>query len=255
MHNAAFAALGMADDWTYQTVPIPPDIVRQGLKTLRDEGGYIGVNVTVPLKELVMPHVRPDDRALAIGAANTITFRDMSATNTDVTGFMDDLRAHGVAVEGKPVLVLGAGGAARAAVYGLAAAGATVAVVNRTTERAEKLIADLGVDAMPMTWERAARGRPALIVNCTSVGMWPKVEESPWPDDLPLPEGVTVYDMVYRPARTRLMHQVEARGGEAIGGLGMLARQGAAAFALWTGVEPPIDVMLAAAQAELDKRN
>ena len=74
MHNAAFHALGM--DWTYELMPIPPDIVRQGLRTLRDEGGYIGVNVTVPLKQEVMPHVLPDERAWAIGAVNTIDFRN-----------------------------------------------------------------------------------------------------------------------------------------------------------------------------------
>jgi shikimate dehydrogenase len=81
--------------------------------------------------------------------------------------------------------------------------------------------------------------------------MQPKIDESPLPDDAPLKPGVIVYDMVYRPAQTRLMKQVEAAGGRAIGGLGMLVRQGAAAFKIWTGVEPPVDVMLAAAQSEL----
>ncbi|MFO7321480.1 MAG: shikimate dehydrogenase [Chloroflexota bacterium] len=252
MHNAAFQALGM-DNWQYELLPVPPDIVRLALREFRNHG-YVGVNVTVPLKELVMPHVRPDERAQAIGAVNTITLRDLSATNTDVPGFMDDLKANGVDVAGKRVIVLGAGGAARAAVYGLAQAGAVIAVVNRTPERAEQMVEALKVDAMPMTLEAAIRVRPDLIVNCTSVGMWPNTNASPWPADVPFPEGVTVYDMVYRPERTRFMAQAEAAGGRAIGGLGMLARQGAAAFEIWTGKQAPVDVMLNAARTVLRAR-
>ncbi|MBZ0278905.1 MAG: shikimate dehydrogenase, partial [Anaerolineae bacterium] len=80
MHNAAFAALGM-NDWQYDAVPIPPDIVRQGLRTLKGEGGYVGANVTIPHKQAVMPYVRPDERARAVGAVNTIDFRTDAATN------------------------------------------------------------------------------------------------------------------------------------------------------------------------------
>lgn len=249
MHNAAFQALGMTD-WLYDRIAVPPDIVRLSLRELRDHG-YIGVNVTVPHKQAVMPFVRPDDVARAIGAVNTIDFRFGVGTNTDADGFMRDLQAHGMDVAGRRVVVLGAGGAARAAVYALAKAGAQIALVNRTFERAERLIASLGVDAAAVTAETAARAAFDLLVNCTSVGMAPHVEASPWPEDVALPEGVTVYDMVYRPARTRLMAQVEARGGRAIGGLGMLVRQGAAAFALWTGVEPPTDVMMRAVEGAL----
>jgi shikimate dehydrogenase len=90
-----------------------------------------------------------------------------------------------------------------------------------------------------------------LIVNCTSVGLSPRVDESPLPDDAPFQPGVLAYDMIYRPAKTRFMQQVEAAGGRAVGGLGMLVRQGAAAFSLWTGIQPPLDVMFAAAQKEL----
>jgi shikimate dehydrogenase len=198
-----------------------------------------------------MPHVRPDERARRIGAVNTITLADLSATNTDALGLMDDLAAHGVPVEGERVIVLGAGGAARAAVYGLAGAGAAVAVVNRTPDKAEQMIAELGVDAVSTSLEAALETKPSLVVNCTSVGMWPHAGESAWPDDVPFPHGITVYDMVYRPERTRLLEQAEAHGGRAIGGLGMLVRQGAASFKIWTGVEPPIDVMFEAAREAL----
>ena len=251
MQNAAFAALGMAD-WHYDKMAIPPDIVGLSLRELRDHG-YVGINVTVPHKETVLRYIKADERAQLIGAANTIDFRSNIATNTDVIGIMDDLAAHGIDVEDRNVIVLGAGGAARAAVYGLAEAGANLAIVNRTLEKAERLIHELHVDAMPMTLEKAAREKVYLIVNCTSVGMHPHTEASPWDEDVPLPRGVTLYDMVYRPAETKLMRQVEAVGGRAIGGLGMLVRQGVAAFTIWTGKEAPVDVMFAALREALEK--
>lgn len=255
LHNAAFEALGMSD-WHYDRVPVPPDIVAYSLRVLRTEGGYTGVNVTVPHKQAVMPHVRPDERARALGAANTIDFRNNSATNTDVDGLISDLEAHRVSLKSTSVLVLGAGGAARAAVYGLARAGANITVTNRTLQRANIMLADLALSAniraanvKPLT--EAAHDDIALVVNCTPVGMWPQVDESPWPDAVPMPRGVTLYDTIYRPERTRLMAQVEAAGGRAIGGLGMLVRQGALSFEIWTGVVPPFDVMLDAAQSAL----
>lgn len=246
MHNAAFKALGM--DWDYDKYAIPPDVIKLSLREFKDHG-FVGLNVTVPHKQAVMPFVKPDEIARAVGAVNTIDFRANKGTNTDVSGFMDDLRAHGVSPAGMRVVVLGAGGAARAAVYGLAEAGARLVIVNRTPERARELIDSLRVRAIVGDTDAVADA--ALIVNCTSVGMQPKVGESPLPDDAPLQSGVIVYDMVYRPAQTRLMTQVEAAGGRAIGGLGMLVRQGAAAFRLWTGVEPPLDVMFAAVNRAL----
>ena len=246
MHNAAFKALGL--DWQYDKMAIPPDIVKLSLNELRD-AGFVGINVTVPHKQAVMPYVRPDEIAKAVGAVNTIDFRGNKATNTDVAGFMGDLAAHGVDPAGMKVVVLGAGGAARAAVYGLAKAGAYIVVVNRTPERARDLIDSLGVEAIADGI--AAVSDAELIVNCTSVGLAPKVDESPLPDDIRLKPDVIAYDMIYRPAQTRFMTQVEAAGGRAIGGLGMLVRQGAVAFSLWTGVEPPLDVMFSAAQAQL----
>ncbi|MEO8610660.1 MAG: shikimate dehydrogenase, partial [Chloroflexota bacterium] len=236
MHNAAFRALGL--DWTYERAAIPPDIVRQSLRILRDEGGFIGINVTVPHKQAVIPYVQPDERARAIGAVNTIDFRSNLGTNTDAVGFIDDLKAHGVQLSGANVIILGAGGAARAAVYGLALEGALVTIVNRTPQKAQVMLADLQISAgiknvAVKTLDEAAETNASLVVNCTSVGMWPKVDASPWIDGVPFPKAVTVYDMVYRPEVTQFMRQAEANGGQAIGGLGMLVRQGAAAFKIW----------------------
>lgn len=257
MHNAAFQALGL--DWSYELVPIPPDIVRQSLRILRDEGGFIGVNITVPHKQAVMSYVKPDERARTIGAVNTIDFRSNLGTNTDAVGFVDDLKAHGVQLSGANVILLGAGGAARAAVYGLALEGARVTVVNRTPQKAQVMLADLQISAgiknvAVKTLDEAAETDTTLIVNSTSVGMWPKVDESPWIEGIPFPKGVTVYDMVYRPQVTRFMQQAEANGGQAIGGLGMLVRQGAAAFKIWTGQDAPVDVMFEAAQLALNQK-
>ncbi len=249
MHNAAFAALGMTD-WLYDKIALMPDIVKIGLRELRDHG-YIGVNVTIPHKQAVMPFVKPDAIARAVGAVNTIDFRKNTGTNTDVIGLMDDLAAHDVMVSGETVIVLGAGGAARAAVYGLANAGAQVIVVNRTADKAREMIESLGVKAEIMSADQAFDAGGRIVIHCTSVGMHPKADESPLEA---VPQGITLYDMIDRPAKTRLMEQVEGAGGRSIGGLGMLVRQGAAAFKLWTGVYPPVDVMLQAAHETLEKR-
>ena len=258
MHNAALQAVGLTD-WIYDRMAIPPDIIGSSLRTLRDEGGYIGLNVTVPHKQAVMQHVRPDERARALGAANTIDFRDDTATNTDVAGLIDDLVANGVALDGANAIVLGAGGAARAAVYGLTQAGANVTVVNRTRERAQIMLADLtataGIrSATVKSLDEAAQDDISLIINCTPVGMWPTVDACPWPMEVPFPHGATVYDMVYRPEHTQLMARAEAHGGRAIGGLGMLVRQGAASFKIWTGVDASFEVMFEAAAVALAER-
>ncbi|MBC8099860.1 MAG: shikimate dehydrogenase [Armatimonadetes bacterium] len=255
MHNAAFQALDL--DWTYELMAIPPDIVRLGLREPAQHG-FIGVNVTIPHKQTVMGYVRPDTVAQAIGAVNTIDFRDNSGTNTDVIGIMDDLAAHDINLKAARVLVLGAGGAARAAVYGLGAAGAQITVVNRTLETARTMIADLALhnlrlDAIARTLDEAAEHPIDLIINCTSAGLYPNVEQSPWIAGVPFPHGVTVYDMIYRPAQTKLMQTAVAHGGQAIGGAGMLVRQGAASFKRWTGVEAPIEVMFNALYAALSE--
>ncbi len=256
MHTAALLAAGLTD-WSYERIAIPPDIVGHSLRTLRDEGGFLGLNVTVPHKQAVLPHVRPDEVVLALGAANTIDFRENCATNTDHIGLIADLQAHKVPLAGTRALVLGAGGSARAAVYGLWRAGAAVSVVNRTRSRAENMLSDLkhaaGITNISLlTLEQAAREQPALVVNCTSLGMWPNTESCPWPEEIAFPPDATAYDLVYRPRRTRFMALVEAHGGRAIGGLGMLVRQGAASFEIWTGQPADIAAMTAAAEAALD---
>lgn len=257
MHNATFKALGL--DWQYDAMAIPPDIVKYGIKEPMQHG-YIGVNVTSPHKQEVMKIVKPDEIARAIGAVNTVDFRDLTGTNTDVYGFIDDLKANNVPITGETVVVLGAGGASRAATYGLWREGANVIVVNRSLEHANKMLADLAVSAgilnrvNALTLDEAVTLSPSLIVNATPAGMHPNHHSSPWVEGVPFPSNIALYDMIYSPAKTLLMKQAEAHGGRVFNGVGMLVRQGILSFKIWTGIEPPFDVMMSAALEALAKQ-
>lgn len=280
MFNAAFESLGM--NWRYTAFAVAPDQLKQTLHDLQRQG-VRGLNVTVPHKQAVIPFVDVlHAEAKAVGAVNTITFTNsggtvkLHGTNTDIEGFRTDLVAFLDMDETRPLraLVLGSGGAARAATYVLAQLGYQITVVARNPNRALELIRDVQIGfatparAIPaditstqwrmkmvtVPWDRLGQvsSRADLIVNCTPVGMWPQDNESPWPDHVPIPATAIVYDMVYRPTKTRLIRQAEAAGARAIGGLGMLVKQGAAAFRLWTGQEAPLDVMTQAAQKALE---
>ncbi|OGO40796.1 MAG: shikimate dehydrogenase [Chloroflexi bacterium RBG_16_57_9] len=252
MHNAAFAALGL--DWVYVPLPVAPDQVREAVQGLRALG-FVGASVTIPHKQAVMPWLdEMSAAARAIGAVNTLVVRDgrLLGENTDWLGFLASLREAGVEPAGRRALVLGAGGAARAVVYALASVGAKVVVVNRTHARAEKLVEELsqipGVKALagrlhPLAAEGLVPGELDLVVNTTSVGMWPRADESPWPEGVPLPAAAVVCDLVYNPLETQLLKSARSSGCRVIDGLGMLVHQGAAAFELWTGVEAPVKVM------------
>jgi shikimate dehydrogenase len=262
MHNAAFAHLDL--DWRYVPLPVDPaqpGAIPQAVAGLRALG-LRGVNVTVPHKQAVMGCVdRLSPAAEAIGAVNTIAVEkdgSLLGDNTDAAGFIGDLRDHGVDLQDRHVLVLGAGGSARAVVYGLAQAGvARIAIANRTLETAQALVAALQPHALgcPMTAFALPTDLPGLapqadlIVNCTSLGMTPNVDTSPWPQDLPFRSGQIVYDLVYNPAGTRLLRQAANSGAQAIGGLGMLVWQGAFAFERWTGTPAPVYIMRSAAEA------
>ena len=256
MHNAAFAALDL--DWCYVPLPVntePSSRIGEAVKGVRALG-LRGANVTVPHKQAVMSHLDAlTDAAQVIGAVNTIIVQadgSLLGDNTDAPGFIADLRDHGVDTQGKRVLVLGAGGSARAVVYGLATAGAaTVTVANRTVARATDLVTELQaqVPDCPMT-ACALPGELAevaatsdLIVNCTSLGMSPNIDTTPWLAEVPFRADQAVYDMVYNPRQTRLLAQAAADGAQAIGGIGMLVWQGAIAFERWTGIMPPIATM------------
>jgi shikimate dehydrogenase len=233
MMNAAFRDLGL--DWRYLALPVPPAHFDETVRALPGSG-YRGANVTIPYKRAA--HDLADelsDAAGQIGAVNTLTFGEdgrIAGDNTDAGGFLDAL--------GEPpstALVLGAGGAARAAVWALAGSGVEVTVWNRTPQRAAELAADLGVSAS----ERP--GRAELLVNATSVGLRPTDSL----DGLPLVDASVVVDLVYGSAQTPFARWAEERGARLVDGLEVLVRQGARSLHVWTGEEPPVEVMRRAA--------
>jgi shikimate dehydrogenase len=242
MHNAAYRALGM--DWRYVKLPVPPALLADTVRALHGSG-FRGANVTIPHKLDAFAHA--DSRtpaAVAIGAANTLTFSDdgaIEAHNTDAAGF---LAALDMDVSGRRALVLGAGGAARAVVWALREAGAEVAVWNRTAERARSLAQSFDV-------RQVEAAEPCdLLVNATSVGLEPRLDEAETLRALGL-EGLqtppVVADLVYGEGPTPLLAWAERGGSRTVDGLEMLVRQGALSFERWTGVAPPLDVMRAAA--------
>lgn len=259
MHNAAFAALGLSG-WRYALLETPPEHLAANVARLRAPD-VAGANVTIPHKQAVPAHLDAlEPGAQAIGAVNTIFKREgrLIGENTDWLGFLADLAHHGVEVNAETrALVLGAGGSARAVVYALLQRGAQVRVWNRTAARAQALVSAFATPEVALAVQLDAEQAhwATLVVNCTSVGMLPHVDETPWPPSLDFPRHAVLYDLVYRPHVTRLMQQAQAAGARAIGGLGMLAEQGAAAFALWTGVPASVvaPILRQALQAHLEE--
>jgi shikimate dehydrogenase len=230
MMNAAFRELGL--DWRYLKLPVPPERFEETVRALPGSG-YRGANVTIPHK-LAARDLADElsDAARAIGAVNTLTFKEgggIAGDNTDAGGLLD---AIGEPVSGT-ALVLGAGGAARAAAWALAQAGAEVTVWSRTSERAAELAADLGVG-------HAERPGPSeLLVNATSVGL----RAGDTLEGLPLVDARVVVDLVYGADPTPVVQWAEERGARVVDGLEVLVRQGARSLTLWTGEEPPVEVM------------
>ncbi len=262
--QAALDALGV--DARYEAWDVLPADLPAAMERLRG-GSMRGANVTIPHKESVVRMAdRPDALVERMGAANTIVQRDglLHATNTDVIGILRSLEAAGVDVSGKQVVLLGAGGAARAVVVAMRRAGAVhLVIANRTPERAQA-IARLGGDELatsivPLDADTPALldavRRAALVINATSLGMshGPDEHATPLPASAFQP-GQAAFDLVYVPERTPFLTAAEAAGAQAVGGLAMLVHQGAESFRLWTGLEPQVDVMFAAARQALRER-
>ncbi|BCW97706.1 MAG: shikimate dehydrogenase (NADP(+)) [Armatimonadota bacterium] len=255
MHNAAIRALGL--DLVYVPFRVERDRLREAVAGVRALG-FLGVNLTIPLKEQAVTLVDGlSPGAARVGSVNTLWWKDGSlmGESTDGPGFISSLEEAG----GLPdtALVLGAGGSGRAICFALAERAVRIILANRTPERARKLAEELGdaqVRVIPMDAEalRGACREADLVVNCTSVGMSPNIGVSPLPPDT-LRAGQTVYDLVYNPLETRLLADARAAGARAINGVRMLVHQGAYSFRLWTGVEPPLDVMEAAVIEGLEK--
>ncbi len=250
MHNAGFATMGM--NWVY--VPMEVTDIEQGMIGLQALG-FKGVSVTVPHKAAVIKYLDEiDPVAEMIGAVNTLLYRTNSRGKTVVRGFNTDwlgantALAEKIKLQASRVLVIGAGGAAKAVGFGLAQAGAKVTIANRSTENGEKLAQWLDCDFLPLA---EVNGMSAdVLINTTSVGMEPAI------DDIVVPPVVlqhfsVVMDIVYAPLQTRLLQEAKAAGCETIDGLSMLLYQGAAQFKIWTGGTPPQLIMRSALEEEL----
>jgi len=242
MQNAALAVAGLTD-WRYLRLPLPPELFEETVRAL-PAAGFRGVNITIPHKHAALALAdRASAAAQAIGAANTLTFEDgaIVADNTDAPGLLAALPQPPA---GRTVLILGAGGAGRAAAWALKGAGAAdVAIWNRTPERAISLAAQLGVRAVE------APEAADIVVNCTSVGLAdPGLTFKALPlraDEMGA--GSLVVDMVYRAGGTQLLEAARTRGARVVDGLEILVAQGAASFERWTGLEAPREAMRAAA--------
>jgi shikimate dehydrogenase len=253
MHNAAFAAMGLNAVY----LPMQPQDPAEGYRGLRALG-FVGVSVTVPFKVAIMPlldHIDPV--ATKIGAVNTLLFHTdaqgatlCTGSNTDWIGANRALETE-IDLHGSTVLILGAGGAARAVGFGLVEAGATILVHNRTESKGRQLAAQLG--ATYFTASELAAVQADVLINTTSVGMSPHHQSLPIDPKL-LPHFSVVMDIVYAPLETALLRAAAACGCRTVDGIQMLLHQGAAQCNLWTGHEAPLAVMRHALLTELSSR-
>ncbi len=253
MHEAAYAELGL--NWRYLTIEVMPEDLGAAMAGLR-AFNMRGINLTIPHKVAVLAfldEVRP--AAALMGAVNTVLNegRRLIGENTDGKGFMTALTGDaGVDPKGKRVVVLGAGGAARALTVELALAGAAeILIVNRGESRGRGLVellnartpARASYSAWPSGW-RAPAGTE-ILVNATSIGLFPNVHEKPDIDYLSVEAGTIVCDVIHTPM-TPFLAEAQKRGARTVDGLGMLVYQGAIGFKLWTGLDAPVPVMHAA---------
>ena len=252
MHNAALAKMGV--DYWYVPFRVRKEDLGKAIEGMRALN-IRGLNVTIPHKVAVIPFLdKLDPLAEKIGAVNTIVNENgvLTGYNTDATGFLQALLERGIELKGKNVVILGAGGASRAISFILAERGAHLVVLNRLLEldwakelahrisqtfNQEVRVLKLDEENLAMVLDRAD-----ILVNATSVGMSPNIDETPVPAQLLRP-GLVVFDIVYNPIKTRLLGEAEAAGAKTISGINMLVWQGALAAEKWTGLEAPVELM------------
>jgi shikimate dehydrogenase len=255
IHTAALNACGL--EGSYSLFPIPPEDT-QALKDLLTRirtGELHGLNVTIPHKQNVIPLLDElTPTAKAIGAVNTIYLREnkLIGDNTDAAGFLSDLKkftGDRRLVIGISALVLGSGGSARAVVYALLNDGWHVTIAARRVEQAQELSRQFkSTKAIELNLSTFKPSNLQLIINTTPIGMTPNVDQSPLPENMTLSKDTVIYDLVYNPRETKLVKDARAQGLSATTGLGMLIEQAALAFKLWTGHNPPRDVLRTAAE-------
>ncbi len=262
MHNAAFAALGL--NWAYVPFAVRPEYVGAAMEAIRALD-LAGLNVTIPHKPAVLPfldELGPEVQALQ--AANTIIHREgrLIGRNTDGEGFLRSLGEIGGHPQGRIVALIGAGGSARAVGLAVCQAGAArLRIVNRTVEKAEALAALLqnlapscDVAAIGLHSEKAQQAvwEADIVIDSTSVGMYPHTHEPPVVPEEWLHEGQIVCDLTYNPRLTTLLKAAQKKNARTLDGTGMLIHQGAIAFEYWTGKPAPVEVMRQALLAALE---
>jgi shikimate dehydrogenase len=244
LQNALLSRLGV--NGCYHAFEVKPNELEKAVRGA-SALGFLGLNVTVPFKEQVVPLC--DDithEAEALGAVNTLLFKDgrIVGTTTDPLGFLKPLEARGFELPDKTVVVLGAGGAARAVIFACAERGvAEIRLLNRTHDKAVRLVRrfrslfpGVRIEAYPLLeWGSVSNAleNADLIVNATSAGMWPHLERSPLPESVSLPRDALAYDLVYNPLRTRFLQQAEENGLAIQDGLDMLIYQAIASVEFW----------------------
>ena len=262
MHNAALPAMGI--DGVYVAFDVAPEQIGTAIEGLQALG-VGGVNLTIPLKEAVLPYLDElSPEAGFIGAVNTVQFTKgrRIGHNTDARGFIASLRAGGAEPEGARVAILGAGGSARAVAVALAQVGAELVLLNRTAERAAALADRLNTHVRPCARTASLEtadlhrelARADILVNTTSVGMSPHADVAPLIPAEALHAGLFVCDLIYNPLETRLLAAARERGARTLNGVGMLAHQGALALEIWTGQTAPVSLMEATIRETLIAR-
>jgi shikimate dehydrogenase len=259
MHNAAFDALDL--NWRYVPLAVHPDHLKSALDGL-GAMGFRGANVTTPHKQTILPYLdNVSPEAKTMGAVNTILTESNGkerfaffGENTDMDGFLAGLQSGGFDPAGKRAVMIGAGGAARAVGSGLLKAGIqSIIIFCRKEKGASGLVKNLEKQVLPGVQIHQHLINPAslleavhsadLLINATPVGMWPEQEVSIWPEKVPIPGHLTVYDLVYNPLETKLIQQARSCGANPISGLDMLVWQGALAFQKWSGMAAPVETM------------
>jgi shikimate dehydrogenase len=255
MHNAAFDSLGM--NWVYVAFHVNHENIGATVESIRALN-LAGINITVPHKQAVIPYLDElTPEAKAVGAVNTIINRDghLIGENTDIHGIREAIRI-GAELDPCPqnVVLIGAGGAARGVAYALTTIDSVkhISILNRTAEKAESLASEFDGDTritggpLDAKTTRNVLADAELVINVTSLGRGSFSNQTPVPDEWDcLHPGITLIDSNYNPPVTRFMEQVRSVGGKAFNGLDMLVYQGARSFELWTGIEPPTQVMKA----------
>ncbi len=247
MHQTALDRM----DIKARCVPFCVTDIRKAVEGIRGLN-IQGVSVTLPFKTEVMECLDEiEENALRIGAVNTIWNHQgiLTGYNTDWSGFVLSLK-EGLEIRGKRFAVIGAGGAARGVVYGLIQEGGLPIILNRTLSRAEALGKEFGCPFFPLS--EKDRIEADALINTTSLGMAPNTEQSPFPKEF-LNRYSWVVDIIYNPLKTKLLREAEEAGCRILTGLGMFVHQGAEQIKIWTGLEPPRDIMREVVETKLQK--